>query len=231
MRKTNDEIILKMTEEGKSQKEIAEYFQVSPAAICKRLKRLAPMPESFKDLTEKEKRFCLEVASGQTKTAAALASYECGSRESAKALGFQLTKRDDINLAIRDIMDEEQIGRRHRIRALKRHIDNEHDAQASLKGIDIANKMDGSYIERHAHIHLRYEDLKQEQAECRDGIVNSDRNFKEYYIAEIKKLHPEMDDDTVSEMAVKTLNALFPERENLNFLGSETIEGEIIKND
>jgi DNA-binding NarL/FixJ family response regulator len=44
MRKTNDETILKMLSEGKTQKMIAQYFGVSPVAIHKRIKRLAPPP-------------------------------------------------------------------------------------------------------------------------------------------------------------------------------------------
>jgi len=41
-RKTDDEIILKLLKEGKTQKEISEYFNVSPVAIHKRVKRLCP---------------------------------------------------------------------------------------------------------------------------------------------------------------------------------------------
>ena len=155
-RKTDDSIILEMLEEGHTQKAIAEHFGVSPAAICKRVAKINAVLRVQKNcatLKAKEKIFCLEVASGQTKTAAALASYECGSRESAKNIGSQLTKRDDINLAISQIMDQESIGSRHRIKTLKRHIDNELDAHASLKGVDIANKMDGIYVEKHVHVH------------------------------------------------------------------------------
>ena len=39
-RKTNDETILIMFKEDKNKKEIAQYFNVSLATICKRVKRL-----------------------------------------------------------------------------------------------------------------------------------------------------------------------------------------------
>ena len=62
MRKTDDETIIKMLGEGKTQKQVAEHFGVSPAAICKRVKRILPEPKSFENLTAKEQRFALEVA-------------------------------------------------------------------------------------------------------------------------------------------------------------------------
>jgi predicted transcriptional regulator len=161
-RKIDDAILIKMLEEGHMQKDVAKFFKVSPAAISKRLKKIeqaVKIERNLEGLTDKEKKFCLEVASGQTKTAAALASYECGSRSSAKALGSQLTKRDDINLAISQIMNEEGIGRRHRIKTLRRHINNELDPHVSLKGVDIANKMDGIYVEKKVHVHASYQDL------------------------------------------------------------------------
>jgi hypothetical protein len=49
-------------------------------------------------------------------------------------------------------------------------------------------------------------------------------------MAEIKKMHPEMDDETVSDMVEKTLNTLFPEREKFDFLETDTVEGEIVEN-
>jgi predicted transcriptional regulator len=43
-RKIDDTQLLEMLKEGKLQKDIAEHFGVSPAAVCKRLKRLLPQP-------------------------------------------------------------------------------------------------------------------------------------------------------------------------------------------
>ncbi len=64
----DNNILIQKIEEGKSQKEIAEYFSVSPAAICKRLKRLAPPPESLQQLTLKEQQFVIERVKGNTAT-------------------------------------------------------------------------------------------------------------------------------------------------------------------
>jgi hypothetical protein len=78
---------------------------------------------------------------------------------------------------------------------------------------------------------LSYEELKREQAECHDRIAHSDRKFKNYFIDEIKKIHPQLNNETVSKMAEKALDALFPERENFDFLESDTVEGKIIEDD
>jgi hypothetical protein len=141
-------------------------------------------------------------------------------------MGWQLMQKGDIQTAVAELMQEEGLTRRYRVQKLRTHIDHP-DPNVSLKGLDQAWKLDGAYVEKHVHVHATYEDIKREQAECHDRIGNSDRKFREYYIAEIKQLHPEMDEETVSEMAEKTLNALFPERENFDFL-EDTIEGEII---
>ena len=61
MRKTDDNTILEMLKDGKTQKEIAAHFGVSPAAICKRVKRLLPPPESLQELTEKEQAFAVAI--------------------------------------------------------------------------------------------------------------------------------------------------------------------------
>ena len=49
MRITDDDTILEMLKEGKTQKEIAAHFGVSPAAICKRVKKLLPRRKACKN--------------------------------------------------------------------------------------------------------------------------------------------------------------------------------------
>jgi hypothetical protein len=230
MRKTDDHEILQMLNEGKKQKEIAEHFGVSPAAICKRIKRLADkLPESFENLTKKKQKFVLAIASGKTQTQAALNSHECGSLDSAKSIGHKLMKQPDIQIAVSELMQEVGLTRRYRVQKLKSCIDHP-DPNVTLKGLDQSWKLDGAYIDNHVHVHASYEDIKREQAECHDRIANLDRKFKSYYVDEIKKLHPEMDDKSVLEMADKTLNTLLPGRENFDFLETDTIEGEIVEN-
>jgi len=228
VRKTDDNVILQMLREGKSQKEIAKHFSVSPAAICKRVKKLlGSKPKSFENLTEKEQKFALAISEGKTQTQAALDSHDCSSLDSAKSMGYQLMQKPDIQMAVAEIMQETGLTRRYRVQKLKTHIDHP-DPNVSLKGLDQSWKLDGAYTEKHVHVHATYDELKQRQADIHDRIAYLDRKLKKDYMAEIKELHPEMDDETVSEMAEKTLNSLLPGRENLD-LEPDTVEGEIIE--
>lgn len=146
MRRTDDHIILKMKEEGKTGKEIAKHFGVSAPYICKRLKRLKPVkqPESFEKLSTKQKKFVLAKAEGRSNVDAALASFDVTTRDSAKTLGHAMMKDPDVGRAIQEIMSEEGLTRRHIVRRLKDLVDHP-DGHVSAKGIDIANKMTDGY--------------------------------------------------------------------------------------
>jgi phage terminase small subunit len=146
MKKINDELLLKMIEDGKQGKECAEHFGCSPAAISKRLKRLSPppLPPSLENLTEQQRRFCIEMADGKTRTQSALAAYECSSLNSAKTIGNQLMLRDNIQKAISEIMAEEGLTRRYRVRKLRQHVDSQ-SPDVSLKALDQTFKLDRSY--------------------------------------------------------------------------------------
>ena len=159
MRKTDDKVILQMLREGKTQKEIAEHFNVSGAAICKRVKKLLnKKPESFERLTKKEQKFALSVAEGKTQTQAALDSHECSSLDSAKSMGHQLMQKPDIQTAVAELMQEEGLTRRYRVQKLKGHIDHP-DPNVSLKGLDQSWKLDGAYTEKHVHVHATYAEM------------------------------------------------------------------------
>lgn len=155
MRKTDDKVILSMLNGGKQQKEIAEHFGVSPAAICKRVKRVLPKPETFEGLTAKEQRYVLERVRGATKTNAALAAFDCSSRESAKALGIELSKKSDIEIAMNEMLQMEGLTRRYRTRKLKEHVDNP-DPNVSLKALDQTHKIDGAYAPE-VHVNHNYD--------------------------------------------------------------------------
>ena len=152
IRKTNDEEILKMLDEGKSLQEIADHFEVSKQAISKRKQRLLPPeePASFKNLTQKQKKFVLEMADGKTQTQAAIASFEVNSLDSAKSLGSELMAKNDIKMAVSELMQEEGLTKRVRVKKLKEHI-NAKDPGTSLKALDQSWKLDGAYVERHEH--------------------------------------------------------------------------------
>ena len=158
-RKTDDSIIVEMLAQGKLQKEIAEYFNVSPAAICKRVKRLQPIeePESFKNLSQKEKRFALEIAEGKTQTQAAMNSFDVTTRDSAKSIGSELMAKPDIKMAVSELMQEEGLTKRYRVQKLKNHVDHS-DPNVSLKALDQSWKLDGAYSVEHLHLHMTRED-------------------------------------------------------------------------
>jgi len=162
IRKTDDSIIVEMLKQGKPQKEIAEYFNVSPAAICKRVKRLQPIeePESFKNLSQKEKKFALEIVEGKTQTQAAMNSFDVTTRDSAKNIGSQLMAKPDIQMAVSELMQEEGLTRRHRVKRLKDHVDHA-DPNVSLKALDQSWKLDGAYTEHHVHHIVSYADLQK----------------------------------------------------------------------
>lgn len=168
-RKTDDNIIIQMLQEGKTQKEIAEYFGVSPVAIHKRVKRLLP-PKSLESLTEKEQKFCINVAKGKTQTQAVIDSYEVTSRESAKVIGSQLMSKPEIQMAINELMDYHGLTKSYRIQKLKTHVDHR-DPNVSLKSLDMSFKLDGSYApEKHVNLTISYEDIQAEMKEIEDCL-------------------------------------------------------------
>lgn len=146
MKRTNDAEILQMLREGKQQKEIAQHFGVSPSYICKRVRLLLPQgePDSFRNLTDKEKRFVLEKARGKTNTDAVMKSYDVTSRESAKVLGSNLMDKEEIRVAIDELMEQAGMGRKYRVQRLKACVDHP-DPHVTLKALDQSWRLDGSY--------------------------------------------------------------------------------------
>ncbi len=170
-RKTDDSTIVEMLKQGKTQKEIAEYFNVSPAAICKRVKRILPPdpPESFKKLTRKEQGFVLQIARGSNQVQAAANSFDVTSLDSAKSIGSELMRKDDIKKAISDLLDEVGLTRRYGAEKMKLHTDNK-DPNISLKSIDMMWKLRGLYTEHHVHHVVSYSDLVKERREVERQI-------------------------------------------------------------
>jgi len=156
-RQTNDNVILEMLKKGCTQREIAQHFGVSDNAISKRVKRILPPPESLQRLTDKERKFALEVAGGATQTQAAMNAFDVTSRDSAKVMGSQLMNKPDIKIAVNEIMQQEGLTRRYRVRKLKGHVDHT-DPNVSLKALDQSWKLDGAYLDRHVHLHMTREE-------------------------------------------------------------------------
>lgn len=163
IRRFENDDLMKYLDEGHTQAEAATHFGVSEPSISIRLKRIRStqeLPESFKQLTEKQQRFVMEKANGENNTNAVMKSHEVTSRDSAKAFGSTLMHDPDIQTALTDlkkntrtIMVEENFGVRRRVRKL-RDIAFGNNPTDSLKSIDIGNKMDGLYIERSINLNV-----------------------------------------------------------------------------
>jgi hypothetical protein len=189
-RKVDDNIILEMLQQGKKQKEIAQHFNVSPVAICKRIKRLSPPPETpnFNKLTPKEKKFVVEKVKGKSNIQAVISSHDVTTKESAKSMASQLMAKPEIQMSITELMDHCGIDKPYRIRRLKQIIDSS-DLNIVHKGLDLSFKLDGSYApEKHLGI-IIYEDVSKRIEEINAelalyGIV--DKNEDKIIDAEIE---------------------------------------------
>jgi len=188
-----------MLRDGHSQKDIAAHFGVTPAAISKRLKRLVPdEPECMANLSDKEKKFVLEKAAGKTQTQAALASFECGSLASAKAIGHQLMAKNDIKIAVAELMQDEGLTRRFRVQKLKQHVENR-DPNISLKALDQSWKLDGAYIDTRRHVIYDYNEICSSLEEVENEIAQLEgkkverSSGEESIDAEIAALESELD--------------------------------------
>jgi len=152
VKKIDNEKVLEMFKAGVPQKDIAQHFNVSCPAICKKLKRLLPAPESVLDkynFTDQQKQFVIEKAKGKTNTQAALASYEAGSLQSAKVIGSNLMAKPEVQQSINELLDTVGLTRLYRVRRLKQHIDSALP-DISLKGLDMSFKLDGSFSDKSA---------------------------------------------------------------------------------
>ena len=182
MRKTNDNIILKMLEEGHTQKQIAEHFDVSPAAICKRVKRLEAYPHGIKGLSPKEQRFVMSIAEGKSQTQSAIDAYEVSSVASAKALGSQLMSKPKIGAAVAEWMDYHGLDKSYRVLKLRKHVDNR-DPNVSLKALDQSWRLNNSYSET-VHVPINIEAL----IEHRVTLEEASRQAEERKEAALKQI-------------------------------------------
>lgn len=143
-----EELLAFLKQDGENQVTAAKHFGVSKAAISKALKRLerdaSPPPESFEKLPPGKKRFVLAKIDGKSNTGAAVDAFNCSTTESAHTIGQELSKDPDINAAIHDLMYEEGIGRRYRVKRLRTLI-NSRDLGIVHKGLELAAKQTGDF--------------------------------------------------------------------------------------
>ncbi len=67
------------------------------------------LPESFKNLSDKEQKFVLARVEGKNQTQAAKEAFKCTTDGSARSIGSQLSKNEDIQKSLSEIMQEEEI--------------------------------------------------------------------------------------------------------------------------
>jgi len=166
---TDITLMLQMRREGQTLEQIGSYFGGSKQAVAQKLDRLLP-PSPYKKLTRKQKKFAKAMAQGETATDAALISHNCDSRESAKAMGYQLAHRDDIKLAVAEIMQAHGLSKTHRVKRLKDHVDNQ-DPSISLKGLDQSWRLDGSYQDRLEVQAVPYDALTEHAEEVKKKLA------------------------------------------------------------
>jgi predicted transcriptional regulator len=158
-----NDVLIQLSEQGFSGKEIAAQTGISPAAVSKRLARIRLQqqepPESFSRLTTKQQRMVAEMATGKNQTDACMTAYDCIDRRSAKALAAKVMRDEDMHVALGDLLAQEGIGRRRRVQRMAELIESR-DTSAVCRMLELAAKMDGSLIER-VEIGYCAEDLRK----------------------------------------------------------------------
>jgi hypothetical protein len=175
MRKIDNDLLLDLFKRGVPQKAIAAKLGVTPAAVCKKLKRLLPIPKSFQRLTDKQKQFVALKPKGLSATKAALESYNCKDVESAKVVGSKLMAKPEIQQSIRELMDTVGLTRRYRLSKLRQHVDNV-DPTVSLRALDLSFKLDG-YTEQEDKRPVIY--ITSEKLAILNGAAQLVRQYEE----------------------------------------------------
>ena len=160
MGRINIDELQELLKGGRSQADCSRHFDVSEAAISKAVKRLkaAEIPASMEALTEKQRVFVLNLAEGKNATEAALAAYECASRDVAKTLGCRMQKDPDVTLALTDLMAQEAIPRRRRIQRLRDLIESK-DLSAVSRGLEMSWMLEGAYAPERVNIEVDHRHL------------------------------------------------------------------------
>lgn len=141
-RKIDDILLAEKHAAGMTQTALAELFGCSQVAISRRLKRMAP--SMLDDLTPKRAEFVKNVVGGMAPTAACLASHDCSTRDSAKALSRKLMNDEEIRMSIEELTNKIGLDRPYRLRKLKSHVDHP-EAGLSLKALELAMKVGGDF--------------------------------------------------------------------------------------
>ncbi len=145
VKKINDALLIEKHAAGASGLELAEYFGCSPAAISKRLKRLAPrQPSAIDKLTSKQAAVVKAVAGGESPTSAVERFYDTSTRASARELARRMMDEPEIQQALEEVMNKNGLTRDYRVRKLKEHCDNP-DPGTALKALDMSFRLADEY--------------------------------------------------------------------------------------
>jgi hypothetical protein len=111
-----------------------------------------------------------------------LDAYNCGSVESAKTIGSRLASDPDVSTAIQDLMHQEGIGRRYRVKRL-RDVINAADLGIASRGLEMANKLTAEYAPEKvdidaqmASVHIMLAALKKNESDKKLEIKNEDED-------------------------------------------------------
>jgi len=115
-----------LREQGNSPKELAAHFKCSEKAVYVAIKKLSRLtvPKSIEVLTEKQRKFIELKAAGFSGTEAALKSYDCQDRKSAREIASQNMARPEIQAAMSDWLEWCGCGRGRRAERLAEFVEN-----------------------------------------------------------------------------------------------------------
>ena len=140
-RKINDRELLERFNAGASGIELAAHFGCSPAAISKRLKRLAPgPPKAIDQLTTKQAAVVKRIVAGESAVNAVECCYDTTSRHSAHEVARKVMAVPGVQLAIEEEMNLAGLTRRYRVNKLAEHVEAA-DPGIALKALDMSFKL------------------------------------------------------------------------------------------
>ena len=126
---------------------------------------------------------------------------------------IELERKNDIQVAMQDALQEVGLTRRYRAFKTLEHVDNP-DPNVSLKALDQANKIDGAYApEKHINLNVDYRELTKNLEEVQREKAEHLWELKKGYIEDLRAEFPSASPKKLEEMARKAISALSPQEE------------------
>jgi phage terminase small subunit len=159
-RKIDEREFLELLDNGMHPAAIARHFNVTPAAITKKLKKYRPSPAvqkytrkrkhdeepeaSGKRYSEKKALYVEARLDGKKPTQAAMVAYDCKSPESAKVIGSNLENDPLVKRAITDCLLDVGVTPGYRASKIKTILDGD-SVDYQLRALDHTAKLCGDY--------------------------------------------------------------------------------------